>query len=66
MGKDLRERTSFLNVRLDWITYFNAINGDVDRIEADCSWSPIGTVGSISVGTDEHILAGSVWAMNNK
>lgn len=41
-------------------TYFDAIDGDVDGIEADSSWSPVSAVGPVSVGTDEHVFTGSV------
>lgn len=46
-------------------TYFNAIDGDVDCIEAHCSWGPVGAVGSIRVGTNQHIFTGSVQEMVN-
>lgn len=38
----------------------NAVNCDVDCVKAHCSRGPVGTVGSISVGTDQHVLTGSV------
>lgn len=41
-------------------TYFNAIDGDMDCIEADGSWGPVSAVGPVGVGTDEHVLTGSV------
>lgn len=46
-------------------TYFDAIDGDMDCVEAYCSWGPVGAVGSISVGTNQHILTGSVQEMAN-
>lgn len=51
----------FCVIRVDayLLTYFNAIDCDVDCVKAYCSWSPVGTVGSISVGTYQHILTGS-------
>lgn len=42
------------------LAYLNAVNCDVDCVKAHCSRGPVGTVGSISVGTDEHVLTGSV------
>lgn len=42
------------------LAYFNAVNCDVDCVKAHCSRGPVGTVGSISVGTDQHVLTGSV------
>lgn len=64
--KYFRGQTGCSNRRLHLHTYFNAINGDVDCIEAYCSWSPVGAVGSISVGSNQHVLTGPVREMISK
>lgn len=58
--KLFRGQTDWTIGLLHSLTYFNAVNGDVDRIEAHCAWSPVGAVGPVSVGTDQHVLTGSV------
>lgn len=41
------------------ITYFNAINGNMNSVESNSPWSPICTVSAIIIDTDQHILTGS-------
>lgn len=50
------------------ITYFNAINGNMNSVESNSPWSPICTISAIIIDTDQHILTGSEkkwWILEN-
>lgn len=44
-------------------TYFNAINGNVNGVETNCSWSPVSTVSSIIVDSYQHVFT---WSREGK
>lgn len=39
-------------------TDLDAINGDVDGVEPHGPGSPVGAVGAVRVGPDQHVLTG--------
>lgn len=41
------------------LTCVEAIDGDVDVVEAHAAWRPVGVVRAITVHSDQHVLAGS-------
>lgn len=53
--------SSFLHYVTDLLknTYFDAINGNMNSVESNSPWSPICTVSTVVIDTNQHILTGS-------
>lgn len=47
-----------MNPTLFYVTDLNAVDGDVDCVEAHSPGGPVGAVGPVCVGPDQHVLTG--------